>query len=229
MRRWISIALTLFVATGCGGGGSGNAGGGRATPQMGSATLTLAIPAGGTNASGAASASRHVLYVDPATQSVGVSVNGSAAQVTNVGSSSPNCTSSNSLLTCTVDLLAPYGNDTFAISLYSGANATGSIIGTASASGDVSFGTPFVISATVLGNYLAYLADGTNGVNLFTESGALQSTLSFSTSELDVDNAGNIYSVYPANVYPGAGSTVRRYPVDLPRPITRISRRIQTL
>ena len=190
MRRLLACAALALLYAGCGGGGSGNSGG-RATPQMGSATLTLAFP---TSSASVASSSRHVLYVDPATQSVGVSVNGSAQQVTNVGASSPNCTSSNSLLSCTVDISAPYGNDTFAISLYSGANATGAVIGTASASGDVSFGSPFVISASVSSNYFAYFGTRT-GIDVFNESGALQTSLPIPTTQLALDDSGNIYSL----------------------------------
>jgi len=206
MRRLaFSLALVLVA---CGGGGGG-AGGGRAAQQMGTAQLTLAYAPSG---SSAASSSRHAMYVDPLTQSVGVSVNGTAAQITNVGSSSPTCTTSGTTVTCTIDISAPYGNDTFAISLYSGTNGSGSVIGTASASGDVTAGSAFVINASVSSNYLAYLSVGTSGIELFNESGALQSTINIRSDNDDLDDAGNLYNVYPATTYPGAASTVQVFP-----------------
>lgn len=158
------------------------------------------------------------MYVDPATQSVGIVVNANQQQpqIFNVGTGSPNCTTGSSGVTCTLTLSAPYGSDTFAISLYSGPSATGAVIGTATASGDVTSGAPFAIDATVSANYIAYLPQGAGGIVTFNESGVQQTALPIPATQVALDDAGDIYDLYiqptPAPSGTPSPGTVKQYP-----------------
>ena len=137
--------LTLAATIGCGGGSS--SGPGVATSSSaGRAVLTLTIPP-----KTAASTQRRADFVSPSTQSVSIVVNTSPAQITNVGPTNSNCTTGSNGTTCTITVSAPVGSNTFTVTLYDGQNATGNVLGMATASGNVVAGQAFVINVTAVG------------------------------------------------------------------------------
>ncbi len=74
---------------------------------------------------------RRAAYVSPSTQSISIAVNGGMPTKANLSNGSPNCTAPlNASPTCTFDVVAPLGNDTFAVGLYDAQNATGNVLST---------------------------------------------------------------------------------------------------
>ncbi|MBV8223429.1 MAG: hypothetical protein JO293_08730, partial [Candidatus Eremiobacteraeota bacterium] len=164
-----------FALTACGGGGgssllggggangSGTPGGGTA-PSSGSRTITmtLTIPSSGT---GTASSGRSVVQTTSAvrkpatissqTASITVSVNGGTPQIFNAS----NC--SGNPLTCTLNVGAPYGLDSFLILTYSGPNATGTILNAASVTINVTASGPN--SATAVAGTVITVNDSADG------------------------------------------------------------------
>ena len=135
MNKRVYTALVAFAFTACAGGGT-LPGPGAVSPisAQAKAVLVIAVPSN----SGAARA-RRPQYVSPSTQSLTVAVNGAAPSVTaNVTPGSSGCTASSSGTTCDVSVEAPPGQDTFTVTLYSGTNATGSMLGTGTVTAGVS-------------------------------------------------------------------------------------------
>lgn len=134
MKRRAFIALAVLALAACG-GGNGSAPLSVSIPaeQLGKAMFVISVPA---QTAQAALAPR---YISPAAQSLTIGVNGAAPSVTaNITPGSSGCTTaSGGATTCTISVPAPLGNDTFAIALYSGTNATGHVLGTGSASASV--------------------------------------------------------------------------------------------
>jgi len=202
------VLVVLLTVTGCGGGPGGTTTGtARSGSQVGSAVLTLAIPSGSSSTGSATS--RHAMYIDPATQSVAVTVNGATPQVNNVGPSSPSCTqgTGTSGTTCTITLSAPYGTDTFEIDLYSGQNATGTVLGTATVTGQVNAGKPFVIDAIIsstIPTLAIYVADSVyqNSIGRFAANanGSAAPTLVQTGGQqpwsVQFDSSGNMYVLF---------------------------------
>jgi hypothetical protein len=130
-------ALAAIVACGGGGGGSGSANLPGSTSYA-NATFTIAVP----SASTTSSTQRKAAFISPGAQSISITVTGQstatttttagATTVANLTSTSPNCSAATASapLTCTVSLNSPVGNDTFAVSLYSGLNGAGTLLGT---------------------------------------------------------------------------------------------------
>lgn len=141
------VAVCVLTLAACGGGG-----GSAALPHAGSsprnsdARFTISIPPAAQQ-----SAQRTGKYVSPNTQSLTIAVNGAAPSVTaNVTASSDGCSTSSGTITCTVNVTAPVGNDTFAVTLYSGTNAGGSKLASGSVSATVS-STPTSVPITLDG------------------------------------------------------------------------------
>ncbi len=134
--------------------------------QAATAHFSITIPPGGTKTSQRVKPQ----YVSPNTQSVSivlVSVNGTAAAGQNAtivqtypGAS--NCTAASSGLTCTGDVPALAGADVFNVSLFSGPNATGSVLASGSVAATIVSGSSSVAvdnSASIsIGGVVANLA-----------------------------------------------------------------------
>jgi hypothetical protein len=134
MRKTVRLALALGALSlaACGGGGSGAPGASGALlpgpptnnpPRV--VSVAIKIPA----APSATGAARHATYVSPGTQSIGVVVTNqgaapSLAQFVNVSS----CPQVSGVTTCSVNVSALPGSDTFAITTYSAANGGGSAL-----------------------------------------------------------------------------------------------------
>jgi hypothetical protein len=149
VKRWFAVCISLFFVAGCSGMGSGTNRfiPGATQPNGIGATIPGATA---TNAGllGLNSNARHQMVrvafklriprhrrgertpvhpatISPLTQSVSVAINGGAAQVFNTTTSSPNCSSGTSGLTCTFSVGAPSGNDTFVVTTYSATGGGG--------------------------------------------------------------------------------------------------------
>lgn len=128
-RRAVIAFVIVSLAACSGGGGSSPVPSGPVPQRSSSAVFDISIPA----KSGKAVAPH---YVSPSTQSLTISVNGATAPAItqNVTPTSSGCATSSGSITCSVSVTAPLGNDTFAVTLYSGTNATGSKLATGSVS-----------------------------------------------------------------------------------------------
>jgi hypothetical protein len=128
-------------------------------------------------------------FVSPSTKSVAITVNGGTAQVFDVAV--PPCTTvAGGGLNCTFDVTGPVGTDTFVVTLYDAAHASGTVLGTGSATSDVSsgFGVHITITA-VLNAITLHLGNA-------TLTPRVASTTSLTVNELDPD--GNpITGTYP--------------------------------
>lgn len=145
-ERRALIVFVLFALAACSGGGGGSTIPASGPPHHTSqAVFSISIPAKSTSA-------RKPHYVSPNTQSLTISVNGaSTPSVTqNVIPGSAGCTSSNGAITCSVSASAPIGNDTFAVTLYSGTNATGSQLATGAVTAAIGY-TPESVDITLDG------------------------------------------------------------------------------
>ncbi len=120
-----------------------------AVPSAPPAAVTFSISIG---TRPTANALRHAAFVSPSTASVGLSANGGPATIVNVAPATPNCSSvSGGTYTCTVTASAPVGNDTVVVTLYSGANGGGNVVGTGSIALTVQEGKPNVAFLIVNG------------------------------------------------------------------------------
>ncbi|MGA3038955.1 MAG: hypothetical protein ABSE64_15940, partial [Vulcanimicrobiaceae bacterium] len=151
-RSLVLMFMALFALPACGGGAAStlntivSSGGSGSTPTSGkrSVAVTLTIPSTGTSSS---SIVRHPKTVSSSTQSVTVSVNGATPQVFNI-SSGNGCTTGNNGTTCTFNVGAPYGLDTFLILTYGGTNASGAVLNAAAETIDVTQAGPNSFTAT---------------------------------------------------------------------------------
>jgi hypothetical protein len=117
--------------------------------------IAIAIPAA---PGGVAGLHRHPLYVSANTQSAAISVNGGTPVVANLAAGSPNCTAvAAGGRICTLSVGAPVGLDTFAETLYAGANATGGVLSQGKTSAAIVAGTANSVSLT-LGGTIASLS-----------------------------------------------------------------------
>ncbi len=174
-----------FALTACGGGGA-SAPAPQAVAAQEAGKLVLVIPS-----ASPASALRSPKYISPSALSIEIAVSGAAATIANIGQSAPDCTTTQSGLSCTIPLVAPAGHDTFTFTQYAGANATGAVLGTGTATLTVVAGTPFVLAATLNGTVGSIsLALGT-----LPAAGSPGSTTLTVTAE---DAAGNVI-VGPGN------------------------------
>jgi len=141
------LAAPFLVAglllAGCGGGGSSTPAVRTSALVSGKLVLTILQPP--------ASVARKPQYISQSAVSVSISVNGGTAQIGDISGSSPNCMATEAGRICTVPLQAPVGNDTFAIAQYEGANATGHLLGSGSATTTVVADQAFVVQAVLNG------------------------------------------------------------------------------
>ncbi|MBV8153655.1 MAG: hypothetical protein JOY98_04500, partial [Candidatus Eremiobacteraeota bacterium] len=144
MKRWFAVCIALVFVTGCSGmGGGGN----RFLPAPGTSNVAAGASAGVQAAAThrgpslpvyvrvriprrhrGEHAPMHPATISPLTQSLSIVVNGGRAQTFNATTSSPNCSTGASGLTCTFKAAAPAGTDTFVVSTYTGTNGTGTIL-----------------------------------------------------------------------------------------------------
>lgn len=170
MRTLIIYLLMASAAAfvGCSGGGQSALSlvGGASPPETQGAarvTFTLSIPQ-----NAPASAQRAPKYISSGTQSIGIAVAASGASpgaptIANLTPGSPNCSTSGTSLDCAVTMLAPPGNDTFAVTLYSGTNGGGSALSTATVQGTVTAYQVNTIPITLEGVVANVTISVTNG------------------------------------------------------------------
>jgi|GEM_PF-4548943 len=142
---FVSVVLTSSLSA-CGGGSQRAVPSAAPSPILSQGSATLFIPAQTTQAS-----QRKPAFVSPSASSAGVAVNGGTSTFADISSTSSLCTSAAGGRSCTIPLSAQVGSDTFAITLYEGANGTGSILGTGNATATVVSNQAFTISVTVGG------------------------------------------------------------------------------
>jgi len=163
----VGVAAAAAAIVGCGGGG-GVPGGTTSgpVPGLGQATFTLTIP----NAAGAAAAGRRPAYISPNAQSIAIAIAAggtpAAPVVANLTAGAPNCTVAAGATTCSTAYTAPAGNDTFAIALYAGPNATGAVLSTTSLLLTIVPGTNSPFALTLNGVAASIAVNVTKGSNL---------------------------------------------------------------
>jgi predicted outer membrane repeat protein len=144
MKRAIAFAITLTFVAGCSGMGSnsngmlpGTSGYNAARAGLSSdhhrrsipVRVTMRIP----KRRRGAHAALHPATISPLTQSVSIAVNGGAPSIFNTTTSSPNCSAGASGTTCTFAVIAPIGNDTFAVTTYNAVSGGGTPLNSGSA------------------------------------------------------------------------------------------------
>jgi hypothetical protein len=175
----------LALAAACGGGGgSGHASspvapGPQQSGAQASGSVTLRIPA-----ATAASAARKAQFVSSGANSATVALNGGAATVFDVSSTSPYCTTTGGLRSCQLPITAPSGPLTVAVTLYASLTGSGSPLGSASGSTTVNAPTAFTVNVDIdpyvqsLGATASYtFANGLPAIAYgLTESGTMNVT-----------------------------------------------------
>ena len=165
-------------------------------------TLTLTFPRAGTP-----SLRRHRTFLSPSASSVAIAVTGEPVVVADISQSSTQCTApapsaapssfgspppaAAAMRTCSIPVLAPVGSDTFTATLYDGANATGTVLGTGSATQSIS--TTFSVQISVSGVPSSVAVSITPAT--FTIGTAATATVSVAVSDAD----GNVISGTYAN------------------------------
>ena len=119
---------------------------------MSSAVFKLSIPLHAAPSSTA----RKPQYISPNTQSISIASGpqgGPAGTpvIANLTPSDPSCSQVENTLTCAITAAAPVGTDTFTVVTYSGQNATGSVLSSATVTGTVSAGEANSIPLTLNG------------------------------------------------------------------------------
>ncbi len=155
MRAYYALLIVAFLSA-CGGGGGFGA---PPNPvQRSAGTLKLVVGPTGSILPGSTTGSRaKPRFISPSAKSVSITANGALpATIADISAGSPNCTGSAGSRTCTITVQAPLGNDTFAIVIFDGPNATGNQLGSASATANV---TPsgFSVTATVNAVVASYM------------------------------------------------------------------------
>jgi hypothetical protein len=154
MFRLSALGLLVVVALSACGGGGASVSMLPKSPQtpVGSAnlqrvTLSIKVPA----PTGTSVVGRRPLYVSTATQSAAIAVNGGAPLVVNLAANSPNCIASAGGRTCTANVSAPVGADTFAETLFASTNGTGSALSQNTTTATIVAGTANVVTLTLEG------------------------------------------------------------------------------
>ncbi|MBV8170847.1 MAG: hypothetical protein JO219_02840 [Candidatus Eremiobacteraeota bacterium] len=120
----LCFVIVALLLAGCGGGGGGPGPTVPTTPPAKMASVTINIDQPSARAK---TARIRPAYLSPAMQSIAVSVNGQAPVAQSLTTSSANCSTSASTgaLTCTIQISAPEGSDTFTFITYDGPSGTG--------------------------------------------------------------------------------------------------------
>ena len=116
-----AFLTSLFTACGGGGGSSLPAAPSRASVTGVNATMRLTIPAKSSSATRAK-------YVSASTQSVVLSVNGTALPADNTTATSPGCSSTNGAVVCSFAFTAPVGTATIGVKAYDAPNGGGNLL-----------------------------------------------------------------------------------------------------
>lgn len=149
-----SVFAAAAILAACSGGGGALTPSARTPVRNGSAAFTITVPPqvnAGTR--------RAPKYISPNSQSISIAVSGEALNtVANLTPGSPDCSSGTSTstkrtpaggsagLTCTIDVTAPIGTDTFTLKIYSGTNGTGQVLATASVTKSITDKTPITVT-----------------------------------------------------------------------------------
>lgn len=139
-------ALAFCALVACSGGG-GTAPGSSPQATLSNGRLVLAIPLKSTDSRGK---SRD--FLSPSVASAAISITGIAEPVVaDLTATSSQCTTSGATRTCSIAIAAPTGADTFTVTLYAGAGATGAILGTGTATQQIAPDAPFSVAIGVNG------------------------------------------------------------------------------
>jgi len=147
IRRSVIVASAfLSVSLSACAGGNQRAVPSSAPPVAAQGSVVLTIPATTSQAT-----ERSKAFVSPSASSVGIAVNGGTSTYADISSTSSLCTTAAGARSCTVPFTAPVGNDTFAFTLYAGANGAGSVLGTGTATATIISNQANTVSVTVGG------------------------------------------------------------------------------
>lgn len=160
----------------------------------GQRTVALSIVLSG--ATTLSSKRRSPQTVSASTQSITISVNGSAPQVFNVSSSI--CTTS-APITCTLSVGAPYGNDSFLIMTYSGPSGTGTLLNAAAVTFDVTASGPNSVTATAGNALIVNDSNDASGGSYSCAAGSTTCTLREAVAEAST-TAGVVTAILFAGV-----------------------------
>jgi streptogramin lyase len=94
---------------------------------------------------------RGTAFVSPSASSVGIAVNGGASTFADVSPTSSLCATVAGGRSCTVPFAPTIGSDTLVITLYAGANGTGSVLGTGSFTTTILANEAFTVAVTLGG------------------------------------------------------------------------------
>jgi virginiamycin B lyase len=159
--RLVPVTALAITVAACGGGG-----GSAPAPVVvpGAATPTAAPVAGSVGAGAlsftilipnktSTSAGRTPAFTSPSTASVAIALAGSSTPLAtaNLSAASPGCAPATGGTSCTVTTAAPAGNDTFVITTYDAANATGHLLSTANVPAAISANSTTRIPLTLNG------------------------------------------------------------------------------
>lgn len=179
MRPWIVPAIAAWALAGCGGGGSGVATGAGSSPTSGSTvkgSITLAIPV---PAQPAATA-RKPSFVSPGAVSAGITIDNGPQTYYDVSATSPNCTTSNSVRTCSLAVGAPTGASVnFIVELYPQANGGGAVLSVGSSTIAVVAGTPFSVTIALAPNAASLVSLSSTPSWAYTQSNSTTITPTF--------------------------------------------------
>ena len=175
-----AIALVAVAAACGGGGGSGSQAVPNATARA-SGSVVLSIPVATTQ-----SDARKPQYISSAAQSVSMTVNGGAATIYNISSSSTLCTTANSVRTCTIAISAVTGMLSVAVALYPSIDGSGTALGSATGSTTVTAPAPFTVSVDIepaITAITAHTLTFANGLPTIAYKQAGSGTLSFTFTD----------------------------------------------
>ncbi len=109
-----------------------------------------------------ASAARRAESISPSTQSVGIKVDGGTEQFFNATPASAGCTAGEGGTTCTFNVTAPVGSDTFIVTAYSRTGGAGAVLDTATLTATVTANQTTPVAIT-LGPVVSITADSGPG------------------------------------------------------------------
>jgi hypothetical protein len=184
-RRLVPVVVpALLLVSGCSGGESGTG-----LPQPGRVygSLALVIPAkAGTSdvvRSTVRSGERRS-FLSPSAMSVSIAVTGITPNVVaDVSATSPDCTGTGPARTCTIALTALSGSNTFTVTLYDAAGATGNVLGVGKTTMSIAAGSPFTVAIPVNGTPGSIAV--TTGTATFTAGTASSTSVTVTASDAD--------------------------------------------
>lgn len=151
MRKRLScfgIASAALVLSACGGGPASRSVPASALNGPATAQFSITVPKASAQSP---AASRKPLYISPNAQSASIAVGALTPVVVNLTPSSPGCSTGSGGTTCTVEVTAPIGSDTFTVQLFSQANAAGSLLAAGSVTQAIVAGPNNSVNVTLNG------------------------------------------------------------------------------